>query len=128
MKLGTWNCANYSTWNPKRSAKYVNHTLTSASSTARAGTSCEEEQRRIRNSSSTRGTSFLFITTTYRRGRPHGHRHGKKPGDKETTSSIHSRSVKSTTRVSTIDSIRDEKFRNNMIDTTVEPKNFVANG
>ena len=31
-------------------------------STARAGTSCEKEQRRIRNSSSTRWISFLFLT------------------------------------------------------------------
>ena len=48
---------------PKSSAKYVYHTGTSASSTARAGTSCEKEQRKIRNSSSTRWISFLFLTT-----------------------------------------------------------------
>ena len=36
---------------------------TQASSTAHAGTSCEKEQRRIRNSSSTRWTSFLILTT-----------------------------------------------------------------
>ena len=48
---------------PKRSAKYVYHTGTSPSSTARAGTSWEKEQRRIRNSSSTRWTSFPFLTT-----------------------------------------------------------------
>ena len=82
MKLETSNCANYSTRNPKRSAKYVYHTGTSASSTARAGTSCEKEQRRIRNSSSTRWASFPFLTTL-KKGRPHGHRYGKKPGDKE---------------------------------------------
>ena len=49
---------------PTRSAKYVYHTGTSASSAARAGTSCEKEQRIIRNSSSARWTSFLFLTTT----------------------------------------------------------------
>ena len=35
-----------STRNPKRSAKYIYHTGTSASSTARAGTSCEKVQRK----------------------------------------------------------------------------------
>ena len=49
---------------PKRSAKYVYHTGTLAPSTARAGTSCEKEERKIRNSSSTRWTSFPFLTTT----------------------------------------------------------------
>ena len=38
VKLGTSNCLNCSTWNPKHNAKYVCHTGTSASSTARAGT------------------------------------------------------------------------------------------
>ena len=83
MKLGTSNCANCSTRNPKRSAKYVYHTGTSASSNARAGTSCEKEGEKIRNSSSTRWT-FLSIPDYYiKKGRPHGHRYGKKPGDKE---------------------------------------------
>ena len=52
MKLGTSNCAKYSTRNPKPNAKYVYHTGTSASSIARAGPSCEREQRRTRNLSS----------------------------------------------------------------------------
>ena len=38
-------CEPLDKWNPKRSAKYVYHTGTSASSNARAGTSCETEQR-----------------------------------------------------------------------------------
>ena len=46
------------------SAKYVYHTGTSASSTARAGTSCEKEQKKIRNSSSTRWIFFQFPTTS----------------------------------------------------------------
>ena len=50
--------------NPKRSAKYVYHTGTLASSVARAGTSCVKEERKIRNSSSTRWTSFPFLTTS----------------------------------------------------------------
>ena len=52
---------------PKRSAKYVYHTGTLASSAARAGTFYEKEERKIRNSSSTRWTSFPFLTTTYRK-------------------------------------------------------------
>ena len=48
MKLGTSNCVHCSRRNPKRSAKYVYHVWTWASSTARAGTSCETEQRRIK--------------------------------------------------------------------------------
>ena len=76
---------------PKRSAKYVYHTGTSASSTARAGTSCEKEQRRIRNSFNTQWISFLFLTIKKRR--PHGHRYGKKPGDREYYIAIHSEEV-----------------------------------
>ena len=110
MKLGTSN-----------SVRYVCHTGTLASSTARAGTSCEKEQRRIRNSSSTRWTSFLFPTTSLRKDeltdtnyyikkkRPHGHRYGK-----NTTSPIHSRrsAKRSTSRTEEIcrqmDDLADE--------------------
>ena len=100
MKLGTSNCANYSTWNPKRSAKSVYHTGTSASSTARAGTSCEKEQRRIRNLFNTQWISFLFLTTeeyyiAYSL---------KKKCKKKNFLGIHDRFI------------RDEKFRKNMID------------
>ena len=58
------NCVNYSIWNPKHSAKYVYHTGTSASSIARAGTSCETEQRRTRNLSNTLWISSRFLITT----------------------------------------------------------------
>ena len=60
MKFGTSNCVNYSICNPKHSAKYVYYTWTSASSLALAGTSCETEQRRVRNLSSTPWISSLF--------------------------------------------------------------------
>ena len=53
MTLGTSNCVNYSTRIPKHSAKYVYHTEISVYSTARASISCETEQRRTRNLSST---------------------------------------------------------------------------
>ena len=48
---------------PKTQCKVCLSYWDMASSTARAGTSCEKEERRIRNSSSTRWTSFLFLTT-----------------------------------------------------------------
>ena len=72
MKLWTSNCVNYSIRNPKHSARYAYHTGTSASSTARAGTSCETELRRTRNLSSTLLASFRFPTTTSRKGDPTG--------------------------------------------------------
>ena len=83
MKLGTSNCVNYSTWNPKRNARYVYHTGTSASSTARAGTSCEKGTEE--NKKFIQYTMDLFsIPDCYiKKGRPHGHRYGQKPGDKE---------------------------------------------
>ena len=48
VKLETSNCANYSMWNPKHSAKYVCRTGTSASSTARAVTSYEMIRQRTK--------------------------------------------------------------------------------
>ena len=64
MKLETLSCVNCSIRDPKHSAKYVYHIGTSASSIARAGTSCEKGERKIRNSSSTRWTSSQFPTTS----------------------------------------------------------------
>ena len=80
MKLGTSNCANYLMWNPKYSAKYVCRTGTSASSTARAGTSCEMEWRRTRNSSSTLSIISRFPITTSRKGDSTGTVTGKSRG------------------------------------------------
>ena len=77
---------------PKRSAKYVYHTGTSASSTARAGTSCEKEQRRIRNSFNTQWISFLFLTIK-KKGDPTGTVTGRSQGTENTTSPIHSEEV-----------------------------------
>ena len=56
-------------------------TGTSALSTARAGTSCEMERRRTRNSSSTLSISSQFPITTSRKGDPTGTVTGRKPGD-----------------------------------------------
>ena len=68
--------------NLEHSAKHAWHIRTLASSTARAGTSCEMIRQRTRSTSS----PFLIssLSRTYiRKGRPHGHRYGKKEGDKE---------------------------------------------
>ena len=57
MKLETLNCVNCSRRNPKRSAKYVNHTGTLASSAARAGISGKQASSRV---SSLFGPSSLW--------------------------------------------------------------------
>ena len=105
-------------WNPKHSAKYVCRTGTSASCTACAGTSCEMEWRRTRNSSSTLLTSFRFPITTSRKGDPHGHRYGKKPGDHEyfIANSLKKKCRKRHFLGIHDRFIRDERFRKNMIE------------
>ena len=104
--------------NQKHSAKYVCRTGTSASSTARAGTSCEKEQRRTRNLSSTPWISSRFPNTIPRKGRPHGHRYGKKPGDHEyfIANSLKKKCKKKNFLGIHDRFIRDEKFRKNMFD------------
>ena len=77
--------------NPKHSAKYVCRTGMSALSTARAGTSCEMERRRTRNSSSTLLTSFRFLITTSRKGDPTGTDTGRSTEITSTSSRIRSR-------------------------------------
>ena len=74
---------NCSRRNPKRSAQCVYHTGISVYSAARAGHFLRKE----------RGANQKFISYTMdllslpeyviKKGRPHGHRYGKKPGDKE---------------------------------------------
>ena len=117
MKLGTSNCANYSTWNPRHSARYVYHTGTSASSTARAGTSrkgTEENKKFVQYT-----MDLLSIPNYYiKKGRPHGHRYGKKPGDREhyIAHSLKKKCKKKYYLGIHDRFIRDEKFRKNMID------------
>ena len=67
----------------KHSAKHAYRTGTPASSTARAGTSCEMIRKRTRSTS--KFTLDLFSIPNYhiQKGRPHGHRYGKKEGDHE---------------------------------------------
>ena len=69
--------------NPKHSAKHVCRIGTSALSTARAVTSPEMVRKRTRSTSSQFSTSSLLPTFHIRKGRPHGHRDGKKKGDDE---------------------------------------------
>ena len=104
-------------WNPKHSAKYVCRTGTSASSTARAGTSCEMERRRTRNSSSTLLTSFRFPIITSRKGDPMGTATGRRKGITNTSSRIRSRRNARRDFLGIHDwFIRDERFRKNMIE------------
>ena len=105
-------------WNPKHSAKYVCRTGTSASSTAHAGTSCEMERKRTRDTSSSLLTSLRFPTDISRKGRPHGHRYGKKPGVHEyfTANSLKKKYKKRHFLGMHDRFIRDEKFRKNMFD------------
>ena len=69
-------------WNPKHSAKYVCRTGTSASSTARAGTSCEMERKRTRGTSSSLLTSFRFPIITSGKGDPTATVTGRKKGSR----------------------------------------------
>ena len=117
-EFGTSNCANYSMWNPKHSAKYVYHTGTSASSIARAGTSCETERRRTRKF--VQYTMDLHPIPNYyiKEGRHHGHRYGKKPADHEyfIANSLQKKNKKRHFLGLHDRFIRDEKFRKNMFD------------
>ena len=114
MKLGTSNCVNYSMWNPKHSAKYVCRTGTSASSTARAGTSCETEQRENKKFVKYTLDLLSFPITTSRKGDPTGTVTGRSPGITSTSPRIRSRRNASWGIHDRF--IRDEKFRKNMID------------
>ena len=91
MKLGTSNFANYSMCNPKHSAKDACRTGTSASSIARAGTSCETEQRRTINLSSTPSISSRFLITTQRNVDPTGTVIGRSQGITRTSLRTRSR-------------------------------------
>ena len=82
----TSSYVNYSRRNPKRSAQCVYHTGMSVYSTARAGISCIKKGVSIKNSSIVRWTFFQSPEYVIKKGRPHGHRYGKKPGDTEYSS------------------------------------------
>ena len=108
VNLGTSNCVNYLIWNPKQSARCVYHTGTSASSTARAGTSFETETEE--NTKFVQYTMDLFsILNFYIKKKPHGHENYianwlKKKCKKRNFLGFHDRFI------------CDEKFSKNMID------------
>ena len=81
--LETLNYARYSMLSQKHNAKHAWRIGTLASSTALAGTSYEMIRQKTRSTSSPFLISSLSRTFTSGRGRPHGHRYGKKEGDKE---------------------------------------------
>ena len=118
MKLGTSNCVNYSTWNPKRSARYVYHTGTVGIVYCTCGhflrKETEEKKKFVQYT-----MDLLSIPNYYiKKGRPHGHRYWKKPGDREYYIA-HSlkKKCKKKNFLSIHDRfIRDEKLRKNMID------------
>ena len=78
----TSNYVNCSRRNPKRSAQCVCHTGMPENSTARAGISWIKKEGQIRSSSIIRWTFFQSLSMFIKKGRPHGHRYGKKPGDR----------------------------------------------
>ena len=116
--LGTSNYVNYSRRNPKRSAQYVDHTGTLASSIARAGTSLRKG--RGANQQSIKYTmDFLSIPEYFtKKGRPHGHRYGKKPGDMEyfSANQLKKKCKKKFFQGIHDRFIRDETFRHRMIE------------
>ena len=105
-------------WNPKHSAQYVYHTGTSASSTARAGTSCATERRRTRDLSNTPWTSSRFPITTSRKGDPTGTVTGRSQGITSTEPPIRSRrnARRNISWVFTTGSSAMRRFRKNMIE------------
>ena len=102
--------------NPRHSAKYVYHIGMSASSFARARNSCATERRRIWNLSSAPWISSRFSNYYIKKGRPHEHRYGKKPGNYEyfVANSLKKNCKKKNFLCIHDWFIRDEKFRKSM--------------
>ena len=110
---------NYSTRNPKHSAKYVYHSGTfgivycTCGHFLRNGT--EENKKFVQYT-----MDLLSIPNYYiKKGRPHGHHYGKKPGDREyyIANSLKKKCKKKFYLGIHDRFIRDEKFRKNMFDT-----------
>ena len=113
--LETSNCVNCSRQIPKLSAKYVYHTGTLVSSTPRAGTSYIKKEGRISNYT----MDFLSVPEyVIKKGRPHGHRYGKKPGDKEysTANQLKKKCKKKYFQGIHDRFVRDPEFRRRMIE------------
>ena len=109
---------NYSIWNPKHSAKYVCHIGTSVIVYCTCGhflrNGTEENKKFVQYT-----MELLSIPNYYiKKGRPHGHRYGKKPGDYEyfVANSL-KKKCKERGFLGIHDRfICDEKFRKNMFD------------
>ena len=114
----TSNSVSYSRRNPKRSAQCVYHTGISVYSTARAGISCIKKTGV--NRKFVKYTMDLLSVPEYviKKGRPHGHRYGKKPGDKEyhTANQLKRKSKKKHFQGIHDRFIRHSEFRNRMIE------------
>ena len=114
----TLNYVNCSRRNPKRSAQCVYHTGIPVYSTARAGRFLHKERGPITNSSNF-SMDFLSVPEyVIKEGRPHGHRYGKKPGDKEyyTANQLKKKCKKRDFQGVHDRCIRDQEFRTRMIE------------
>ena len=104
--------------NPKHSAKHVCRTGTSASSTARLGHFLRDDT--TENKKYIKSVLDLFSIPNFyiRKGRPHGHRYGKKEGDHEYhTANQLQKKCKKREFLSIHDRfIRDAWFRKSMIE------------
>ena len=116
--LGTSNYVNYSRRNPNRSAQEVYHTGTFVYSAARAVISCIKKEGA--NQQFINYTMDLLSVREYviRKGRPHGHRYVKEPGDREyfTANQMKKRCKKKFFQGIHDRFIRDPEFRNRMIE------------
>ena len=109
---------NCSRRNPKHSAQCVYHTGISVYSTARAGIFLHKE--RGANQEFINYTMDLLSVPEYviKKGRPRGHRYGKKPGDNEyyTANQLKKKCKKNDFQGIHDRFIRDQEFRNRMIE------------
>ena len=113
----TSNYVNCSRRNPRRSAQCVYHTGKSVYSTARTGISCIKQGA---NQEFTIYTMDFILVPEYiiKKGRPQGHRYGKKPGEEEyyTANQLKKKCKKKDFQGIHDPLIRDQEFRNRMIE------------
>ena len=105
-------------WSQKHNAKHAWRIGTLASSIAPAGTSYEMIRQRTRSTSHPCWICFSFPNFYIRKGWPHGHRYGKKPGCTEyhTASQLQRRCRKKKYDNIHDRFIRDKFFRKTMIE------------
>ena len=112
-KISAWNLTKV-----RSKSEVIDEAKTSASSTARAVTSYEMIRQRTRSTSSPFLFSSLSRTNFYiRKGRPHGHRYGKKGCKEYHTANQLQRKCKKRRFMSIHDRfIRDARFRKTMLE------------